>query len=62
VQEQKLVSSVIESFPQDVADHLEGTCRSDRGRIPTPKVVDLTDGVVTYDERQERKQPDWTYS
>lgn len=61
VQEQNLVASIIESFPLDVAAHLQGTCRSDRGRIPTPKIIDLADGVVVYDERQERKQPDWTY-
>ncbi len=61
VQEQKLVSSVLESFPEDFAAHLGGRCASDRSHIPTPKIVDLTDGVVVYDERQERKQPDWTY-
>ncbi len=61
VQEQNLVASIIESFPLDVAAHLQGTCRSDRARIPTPKIIDLADGVVVYDERQERKQPDWTY-
>jgi NADH:ubiquinone oxidoreductase subunit F (NADH-binding) len=61
VQEQKLISSIIEQFPDDVAAHLEGSCRSDRGKLPTPKIVDLVDGVVTYDERQERKRPDWTY-
>jgi NADH-quinone oxidoreductase subunit F len=61
VQEQKLVASIIEKFPLDVAAHLEGSCRSDRGKIPTPKIIDLADGLVTYDERQERKQPDWTY-
>lgn len=61
VQEQNLVASVLESFPEDFAAHLAGRCRSDRTHIPTPKIVDLTDGVVVYDERQERKQPDWTY-
>jgi NADH:ubiquinone oxidoreductase subunit F (NADH-binding) len=62
VQEQKLVSSILESFPDDVAAHLDRGCLSDRTQIPTPKILELADGVVTYDQRQERKQPDWTYA
>ncbi|MGH8950646.1 MAG: NADH-ubiquinone oxidoreductase-F iron-sulfur binding region domain-containing protein [Acidimicrobiia bacterium] len=61
VQEQRLVSSILAAFPEDLAAHLEGRCPSDRGSIPTPKIVDLVDGAVIYDERQDRKQPDWTY-
>lgn len=61
VQEQRMVTSILERFPEDIAAHIEGRCLSDRKQIPTPKIVDLIDGVVTYDERQERKQPDWTY-
>ena len=30
--------------------------------LPVPKIVDIRDGVATYDEKQMRKQPDWTYS
>jgi len=26
-----------------------------------PKIVDIRDGVAIYDEKQMRKQPDWTY-
>jgi NADH-quinone oxidoreductase subunit F len=61
VQEQKLVSSVLRSFPEDIASHLAGRCMSTRSHIPIPKILDLADGAVVYDERQERKQPDWTY-
>ncbi len=61
VQEQRMVTSILERFPEDVAAHIERRCLSDRKHIPTPKIVDLVNGVVTYDERQERKQPDWTY-
>ena len=32
-----------------------------RGLV-VPKLVDLADGVAIYDERQARKQPDWTYA
>jgi len=61
VQEQNLVSSILETFPDDVAAHVDGGCLSDRTQLPIPKVLELSDGVVTYDQRQERKQPDWTY-
>ena len=30
--------------------------------LPVPKIVDIHDGVATYDEKQMRKQPDWTYA
>ncbi len=61
VQEQKLVSSVLRLFPDDVVSHLQGGCASERGPIATPKLLGLSEGVVVYDERQDRKQPDWTY-
>lgn len=61
VQEQNLVSSVLRLFPDDVAAHLDGRCLSERASIPTPKILDLAQGVATYDQRQEHKQPDWTY-
>jgi NADH-quinone oxidoreductase subunit F len=61
VQERILVSSILRSFPEDVAAHLEGWCPSKREHIPTPKISNLADGVVTYDARQELKRPDWTY-
>jgi NADH-quinone oxidoreductase subunit F len=61
VQERTMISSVLERFPEDFAAHLEGRCLSDRAEIPTPKILDLLDGVVTYDPQQERKRPDWTY-
>ena len=62
VQEQILISSILRTFPSDVAAHLEGWCPSERRHLPTPKLVDLADGVATYDERQDRKRPDWTYA
>lgn len=61
VQERTVVSSILRSFPEDVAAHLEGWCPSERQHIITPKVSDLVHGVVTYDPRQEHKRPDWTY-
>jgi NADH-quinone oxidoreductase subunit F len=61
VQEQRLVGSLIARFPEEFADHLVGPCRRPRA-LPLPKLVDLTDGVATYDTRHEHKRPDWTYS
>ncbi|MCD9622260.1 NADH-ubiquinone oxidoreductase-F iron-sulfur binding region domain-containing protein [Rhabdothermincola salaria] len=61
VQERVMVSSILRAFPDDVAAHLEGRCPSDRSVVPTPKIADIVDGRVTYDDRQDRKRPDWTY-
>lgn len=61
VQEQNLISSILGHYPEDFAAHLAGECVADGRTIPTPKLVDLADGVATYDQRQEQKQPDWTY-
>jgi NADH-quinone oxidoreductase subunit F len=61
VEEQRLVSSLLRAFPEDFAAHIEtGQCPHPRP-LPIPKVVDITDGEVTYDERQARKRADWTY-
>lgn len=57
---QAIVSSILRSFPEDVAAHLEGTCGRQHATV-VPKLVDLVDGHVRYDERQAAKQPDWTY-
>jgi NADH:ubiquinone oxidoreductase subunit F (NADH-binding) len=62
VQERELISSFLRTFPEDVVTHLDGRCGSDRVDLPVPKIIDLANGVVTYDERQARKRPDWTYT
>lgn len=61
VQERAVVSSLLRTFPADFALHLAGRCPSMRLDYPIPKIVDLADGQVVYDERQRHKQPDWTY-
>lgn len=62
VEEQRLISSLLVAFPEDFAFHLEtGRCPRPR-RLPIPKIVDIADGVVTYDIRQASKRSDWTYS
>ena len=61
VEEQRVVASLLNAFPEDFEYHLiEGRCPRPR-TLPIPKIVDIADGVVTYDERQAHKRADWTY-
>ena len=59
-EEQRVVASLLRSFPEDFTDELEGAPRL--VPLPPPKIVDIHEGVATYDENQLRKQPDWTYA
>jgi len=61
-EEQALVASVLRAYPDDFAAHLEGDCGAHRADLVVPKLVDLEGGRAVYDERQARKQPDWTYA
>jgi NADH:ubiquinone oxidoreductase subunit F (NADH-binding) len=59
-QEQRVIGSLLRSFPEDFVAHLEGATAAQLPAVP--KLLDiLPDGTAVYDERQERKQPDWTY-
>jgi NADH:ubiquinone oxidoreductase subunit F (NADH-binding) len=60
VELQTVIASILRAFPHDFATHLEGTVPLPR-LYRLPKIVDMTDGTVTYDARIARKQPDWTY-
>lgn len=61
-QERRVVGSVLSAFPDEFAAHLEsGGCPQPRP-VTVAKLVDLGGGVARYDERQARKQPDWTYA
>ena len=56
------VGSILGAFPDEIVEHIEvGACPRPRP-LPFPKLVDLGDGRVTYDESVWRKQPDWTYA
>jgi NADH-quinone oxidoreductase subunit F len=60
-EERIIVSSILRAFPEEFADHIERhRCPSAR-QDPMPKLVDLNDGLATYDESFWRKRPDWTY-
>jgi NADH-quinone oxidoreductase subunit F len=60
-EEQLVVSSILRSFPEDIAAGLEGTATPGEP-ILVPLIVDLLDdGTVIYDSRHRSKRPDWTY-
>jgi NADH-quinone oxidoreductase subunit F len=62
VEEQNIVSSILVKFPEEFAAHLEvAACPLTRD-LQMPKLVDVADGVATYDLRYALKQPDWTYA
>ncbi len=54
-----LVASILQLFPGDLGDRLDG--RRGELDVPLPKLVDLVDGVAVIDDDQARKRPDWTY-
>ncbi len=58
-EEQHVIGSILRSFPEEFAAHLEGAPAA--STIPVPKIVDIVAGRATFDERQARKRPDWTY-
>jgi NADH:ubiquinone oxidoreductase subunit F (NADH-binding) len=58
-QEQRVVSSLLRAFPEDFVAEMESGGAVEP--ITVPKIVDIVDGQVIYDERQSQKQPDWTY-
>lgn len=55
-EEQRVISSLLRAFPEDFAS------ADEVGVVAPPKIIDIRDGVAVYDDRQPRKQPDWTYS
>ncbi len=56
VEEQLVVSSILREFPEEFAAHLEGDCPRSRDLL-APKIVDLADGRVVYDERHPPQAP-----
>jgi NADH:ubiquinone oxidoreductase subunit F (NADH-binding) len=61
IQEQLVVASLLQAFPEDVVAHEEGTCAL-RHDIVVPRMLDLTDDGFVLDLDYWRKQPDWSYS
>lgn len=62
VEEQNIVYSIIREFGSEFENHISnGTCDFIH-KEEFPKITNLENGIVTYDESFWRKQPDWTYS
>jgi NADH:ubiquinone oxidoreductase subunit F (NADH-binding) len=60
-EEQQVVASLLQAFPDDVHAHETGTC-SLRHDVLVPKIVDLAPDGFVLDERHRLKRPDWTYA
>jgi NADH:ubiquinone oxidoreductase subunit F (NADH-binding) len=60
-EERELIASFLRDFPEEFADHLEGQRCAGRHDLGLPKIDDIVDGMAIYDQRQQYKQPDWTY-
>jgi NADH-quinone oxidoreductase subunit F len=61
LEEQQVVGSLLRTFPGDFVAHLEGRRHRHRDLV-LPKIVDLDERGVVYDDRQRVKRPDWTYA
>ena len=62
VEERLVVGSVLRAFGDEFVEHIERHACPRPERRPIPKLLDLANGVATYDERFWSKQPDWTYA
>jgi NADH-quinone oxidoreductase subunit F len=61
IQEQLVVASLLQQFPDDVRAHEDGTCAL-RHDVTVPRIVDLTPDGFVFDLEHRRKQPDWSYA
>jgi NADH-quinone oxidoreductase subunit F len=61
-EERFVVGSILRAFTDEFVEHIERHACPRPERRPIPKLLDLANGVATYDERFWSKQPDWTYA
>ena len=59
-QQQRVVGSLLELFPDAVQAHCEDSAVPDDAVLIAP-LVDIEDGRAIVDDRQRAKQPDWTF-
>ncbi len=60
-QHQTVVLSILEHFPDSFSAHADGLA-DPAGAFPVAEILDIPGQRVQIDERQLRKQPDWTYN
>jgi NADH-quinone oxidoreductase subunit F len=62
VQEQLVVRSILRVFADELDAYVTRSSALAGGPVVVPKLLDIRDGVPVIDERQARKQPDWTFA
>ncbi|MEO7443493.1 MAG: NADH-ubiquinone oxidoreductase-F iron-sulfur binding region domain-containing protein, partial [Acidimicrobiales bacterium] len=60
-QQQVVINSILQLFPETVTDHLSGAAPAVVPEL-IAELLDIHDGVAILDERHRRKQPDWSYN
>ena len=60
-QQQAVVTSILEHFPDEMADHLSGE-RKATEPVLIAELLDIRGEAAYLDERHLQKQPDWTYN
>jgi len=59
-QHQNVLTSLLELYGDEVAAHVDGAAQPVEPEL-IAELVDIDDGVATWDERHRKKQPDWSY-
>jgi NADH-quinone oxidoreductase subunit F len=59
-QQQVVLESIMEQFPEEFAAHLSGAAPATEP-VLIAELLDIRDGKAILDERHLRKQPDWSY-
>ncbi len=60
-QQQAVVTSILEHFPDEMTDHLSGERKGTEPAL-IAELLDIRGDVAYLDERHLQKQPDWTYN
>ena len=60
-QQQAVLESILEHFPEEMADHISGVAEGVEPEL-IAELVDISGGKAFQDERHLRKQPDWSYN
>ena len=59
-EEQRVISSLLREFPEDFVAEMERDAPV--ATLEVPKIIDIRDGIATFDAMAMRKLPDWTYA
>ena len=59
-QHQRVVESILRLFPDQFQAHASGAAEAAKPELIAP-IVDIDGGIAVLDDKQARKQPDWTF-